>query len=124
MYAASGDAEKAVNQIVGVANDGIETPEILSVDVEAAVTQRHKSATITGVNLYEALHEGENRVKVTVLAYGLAAPQTVDATITVPQGTPLSGTITATASTTRRAAGSSSDRTYPSDATSSRSSRT
>jgi hypothetical protein len=90
------DADHAVSRLISVLKDGIETPQVLSVDVEAAVTRQHRSATIAGVNLYESLHEGENRVKVTMLAYGLAETQTVDTTLTIPAGVPLTGRITAT----------------------------
>jgi hypothetical protein len=49
------------------------------------------------VNLTEPLHEGANTAQVSLLAYGIAATQTVDTTLIVPEGTPLSGQLYASA---------------------------
>ena len=89
------DADMAVGSLLSVLEDGVEAPRILSVDVQASVTTHRTAARIVGVSLDEPLHEGDNRVNVSMLAYGLAATQTVETTLTVPEGTPLSGTLVA-----------------------------
>jgi len=90
------DAERAVFALLDVINDGVATPpHIISANVEASVSTSRSNARVVGVSLEDPLHEGDNRVKVSLLAYGIAATQTVDTTITVPEGTPLAGTITA-----------------------------
>jgi hypothetical protein len=89
------DADMAVGTLLSVLEDGVEAPRILSVDVQASVTTHRTAARIVGVSLVKPLHEGDNRVNVSMLAYGLAATQTVETTLTVPEGTPLSGTLLA-----------------------------
>jgi hypothetical protein len=89
------DADYAVDSLLAVLDNGVERPAILSVDVQASITTHRASGGIVGVALREPLHEGDNRVTVSVLAYGLAATQTVETTLTVPEGAPLAGTIEA-----------------------------
>jgi hypothetical protein len=85
------DADLAVNSIVGVLADGVEQPRILSIDVEASMTTHRRQATIAGVSLVEPLHEGDNRVNVSMLVNGIADTQTIETTLTVPEGAPLTG---------------------------------
>ncbi len=89
------DADGAVSLIQSVLGEGIERPHIISVDVQAAMTTARRTARIVGVSLDEPLHEGDNTVNVSLLAYGLAATRTVGATLTVPPGTALSGAVLA-----------------------------
>ena len=87
------DANDAVNALVGVLADGVERPSILSVDVQASVSTSQSSARVVGVSLDEPLHVGDNRVNVSMLAYGIAATQTVETTLAIPEGTILEGSL-------------------------------
>lgn len=90
------DVERAVFALLDVIDDGVEAPpHIVSANVEASVSTSRSNARIVGVALADPLHEGENRVTVSMLAHGIAATRTIDTTITVPEGTPLVGTISA-----------------------------
>jgi hypothetical protein len=86
-------ADEAENSILSVLSDGVEKPHIISVDVEASASTDRRSAYISGVSLDEPLHEGDNKVTVSMDAYGIAATQTVDTTLTIPEGYPLTGVI-------------------------------
>ena len=94
--AMSEDAGWAVTRVLSVLSDGLETPHIVSVHLQASATSRHRNAQIVGVNTLVPLHAGANAVRVSLLAYGLAATQTVDATLTIPEDSPLTGELVAT----------------------------
>lgn len=89
------DSEYAVSSLLAVLADGVEQPHIVSVDVEASITTHRAAARIAGVSLAAPLHVGDNRVSVSLLAYGVATTRTVDTTLSVPAGTPLTGTVVA-----------------------------
>jgi hypothetical protein len=95
VYYATADAQNAVTSLLSVLSDGIEAPHIVSVDLQASYSSHRNNAEIVDVNLLEPIHEGDNTVRVSMLAYGIVATQTVDATITVPEGTPLTGDLVA-----------------------------
>ena len=81
------------------ANDnGLAPAHIVSVDFEAAIAPVRRSATIVDVALPGGLKVGDNTVVTTVRIYGQAALETVETTLTIPQGTDLSGTLTASGS--------------------------
>lgn len=90
------DASWAVTRLLSVLADGLENPHIVSVHLQATATSRHRNARIVGVNALSPLHAGDNPVRVSILAYGLAATQTVDATVTIPEESPLTGELVAT----------------------------
>lgn len=89
------DAEWAVSSLLSVLDENVEQPHIISTNVQSAVSTTRAAARIVGLSLEEPLHEGDNEVTVSLLAYGVAATQTVETTLTLPEGTPLAGTITA-----------------------------
>jgi len=89
------DADWAVTRLLSVLGDGLEDPHIVSVDLQATATSRHHNARIVGVNSLSPLHSGENPVRVSLLAYGVAATQTVDATVTIPEDAALTGQLVA-----------------------------
>jgi len=93
--ALSADVDQAINAVLSVLDDGIEQPHIVSVSLDSAVTTHRRSAAIVGVNALEPLHEGDNRVRVWMRAYGVAATQTVDTTVAIPEGAPISGVLMA-----------------------------
>jgi hypothetical protein len=90
------DAGYAVDSLLSVLADGLETPHIVSVDLEASVTSDLRIARIIDVNALAPLRVGDNAVRVSMLAYGVAATQTIDATVTIPEEyVPLAGTLDA-----------------------------
>lgn len=89
------DADEAVYQLLSVLSEGIEHPHFVSVSLDARITTGRRAARIVDVNTLEPLHEGDNRVRVSLLAYGMSATQTVDATLTIPEGTALDGVLSA-----------------------------
>jgi hypothetical protein len=89
------DAQWDVISLLSVLGDGIETPHIVSVNLDVTYTAHRDGATIVGVNLPEPLHEGANVARVSLFAYGVLATQTVDVPFTVPEGTPLFGQVVA-----------------------------
>lgn len=95
VYAMTEDTDYAINALVAVASDGLETPHIVSVDLEASVTADRRNAEIARVDALAPLHVGDNTVRVSLLAHGIVATQTVDTTVTIPYGTPLTGSLKA-----------------------------
>jgi len=81
------------------ANDnGLAPAHIVSVDFEAAIAPARRSATIVDVAVPGGLKIGDNTVATTVRIHGQATLETVETTLTIPEGTPLSGTLTASGS--------------------------
>jgi hypothetical protein len=81
------------------ANDnGLAPAHIVSVDFEAAIAPVRRSASIVDVAVPGGLKVGDNTVVTTVRIYGQAGLETVETTLTIPDGTPLSGTLTASGS--------------------------
>ncbi len=89
------DADLAVSELLSVLADGLERPHIVSVDLQATVTNERRNARIVGVNILTPLHAGDNAVSVSLLAYGVAATQTIDATVTIPGDAALTGELVA-----------------------------
>lgn len=94
-YRMTADIDEAMYNLIGVLGDGIEHPHIVSVDLQSEVTATRRNARIVGVDALAPLHPGRNAVRVSLLAYGVSATQTVDTTLTIPEDAPLTGTITA-----------------------------
>jgi hypothetical protein len=102
-YQLADDVDYAISSLLSVRSDGLEVPHIVSVDLASRITVTPKSdpahgrraARIVGVKPETSLKVGANRIKVSLLAVGVAATQTVDATITIPVGTPVSGVLSA-----------------------------
>ena len=96
-YAVSQASATAISTLQSVLPYGIEKPQILSVDLSGEYSPHRTDATIVGVDAPSGIHVGDNRIRVSVLQYGVAATQTADTTLTIPAGTTLGGTITAQA---------------------------
>jgi hypothetical protein len=94
-YYASNDVDMAVYSLLSVLDDGLQKPHFVSIDFEATFTSARRSARIVGVKPESSLKTGANRVDVSVLVYGVPATQTVEATVTIPVGTPTSGLLVA-----------------------------
>jgi hypothetical protein len=88
-----GDVSMVVGTLQDLGTNGISHPQILSVDLKSSITSTRASATIADVSLTAPLKIGANHVKVLLNAWGVADTQTVDATLTLPPGTPLTGQI-------------------------------
>ncbi|HSK48838.1 MAG TPA: hypothetical protein VLA05_12700 [Coriobacteriia bacterium] len=97
--AAVDDVYAALGQLLSITDSGLAQPRILSVDVTSEISSERKNAQIIDVIAPNGLVAGEdNAVKVSLLKYGVAATQTVDATISIPAGTPIpGGTLSASA---------------------------
>lgn len=89
------DADWAIYRLMSVLDEGVEDLHIVSVDLEATVTSERRNARIVGVNLLSPIHYGDNTARVSLLAYGMAATQTIDATVTIPEDGVLSGALVA-----------------------------
>jgi hypothetical protein len=94
-YYMTTDVNNAVDSLTGVVSEGLETPHIVSVDLQASLTSSRRAAEVARVDALAPLQWGDNRVRVSLLAYGIEPTQTIDATITIPEGTPLEGTLSA-----------------------------
>lgn len=93
------DSLGAVSSLLSVLDEGLEHPHIVSVEVDSRITTARRAARIVGVNSLAPLKSGSNKIRVSLLAYGVAATQTVDATLTLPRDAAfLGGILTAAAS--------------------------
>lgn len=89
------DAAQALMQFA--ANpDGVLQPRIESVDVVADVSATQLSARIQDVTLPDGIKTGDNRVRIDYYRYGSATLQTVEGTLTIPEGMSLYGRLTVT----------------------------
>jgi len=89
------DVDNAIYSLLSVLDEGLEEPHIVSVDLQSEISTHRRNARIVSVKPEEALKIGDNRIDVEVLAYGVAATQTIETTLTLPEGTPLMGTLSA-----------------------------
>jgi hypothetical protein len=95
--AVSMSAQTAITTLQSVSQYGIEKPQILSIDVTGEYSARRKDAQIVSVDAPCGLRVGANRVRVNTFVFGMETTQTADATVTIPAGMPLGGTLTAAA---------------------------
>lgn len=92
-YSATGDVQNILMTLT--ANpDGIAPATIESVDLQATLSDERLRATIADAQVPGGLKVGDNTVEVTLYGYGVADPQTVGITLTIPEGMPTSGTLT------------------------------
>lgn len=94
-FAALQDVATAVSTLQQVPTDGVQRLDILSIDLTAEYTSRRNWAKIVGVDLPKGLKVGANPVEVSALVFGQPATQTIDTTLNVPAGTPLTGDVAA-----------------------------
>lgn len=92
---ASWDVYGAVESLLWVQEYGLEKAHIVSIDFEAAMTRQRRSANILAVTCPSALKSGENIVEVALRVRGIAATQTIETTVNIPAGTPLTGSLSA-----------------------------
>ena len=112
--ALSMDAGNAIDSLQSVLADGVEHPDILSVDVQARLHAKRASGHVVGVDFPNGIQVGDNPVKISTFVYGVAGTQTINATMTVPSGTPVSGSITAVGYTEGLSFGGDDDSDGPS----------
>ncbi len=73
--------------------DGVLRPHVDSIELDASVSPRRRSARIAGVLLPRGLLVGDNPVVVQYYAYGSTALQSVVGTLTLPRGVARSGSV-------------------------------
>ena len=94
-YQTGRDASSALMQLA--ANpDGVLQPRIESVEVVTDVSATQLSARIEDVTLPDGIKVGDNRVRIEYYRYGSATPQTIEGTLTIPEGMSLYGRLTVT----------------------------
>jgi hypothetical protein len=76
--------------------DGVLDVRLDSVDFQATVSSTPRSARLVEILLPDGLKTGDNVVELTYYAYGSRDLQTLTTTLTIPAGTPPSGTIEVT----------------------------
>lgn len=76
--------------VEGLSGSGSD-PELLSVDLQSDVTTARNYARIVDVKAPNGLTWGANPLQISLQRYGIAATQTLDVTLTIPAGTPLTG---------------------------------
>jgi hypothetical protein len=109
VYALGADPDIALNRILSVLDAGLERPQVLSIDLQASITRQRRNATIVGLDLPAAPHEGDNLVRVNMLVHGVAATRTVEARVTIPEGSSLTGAFVATCVSDEQSADDSFD---------------
>lgn len=91
-YVAVSDIE-AILRTLTENPDGIAPATVRSVDLQATASTARRTATIADVSVAAPLRAGANVVRVSLNAYGVTEPLTVDVTLDLPAGTPMEGTI-------------------------------
>ncbi|MEE4274525.1 MAG: hypothetical protein V2J16_01465, partial [Thermoleophilia bacterium] len=84
------------SMLVPLANDadGVLRPHVESIELDATVSPKRRSARIAGLVLPKGLAVGDNPVVVQYYAYGSAELQAVEGTLTLPRGVARSGSLT------------------------------
>jgi len=73
--------------------DGVLRPHVDSIELDASISPRRRSARIAGVVLPEGLFVGDNPVVVQYYSYGSGELQSLQGTLTLPRGVARSGTL-------------------------------
>lgn len=73
--------------------DGIADAHIASVDLEHSITSERRVGRVVDLRIPGGIVNGENRVEVDVLRYGVVPTETVEMTLTVPTGVPTNGRV-------------------------------
>lgn len=89
-YRVQGDIESAL-AAVSANSDGVLDVHVDSVKLETTVTSARRSARVTDVSLPNGLRAGDNTVRIEYYRYGSSELQSMDATLTIPKGTPVNG---------------------------------
>lgn len=87
------DVDNSIYSLLSVLEEGVGDPHIVSVDLESEISTQRRSARIVSLMPEAALKVGDNHIDVQVLAYGAVGIQTIETTLTIPEGTPLTGTL-------------------------------
>jgi hypothetical protein len=87
------DVYNAMDLLYSVRSDGVQTLDVESIDVQARISTKRRSAQIVNLNVPGGLKTGVNTAKIELMAYGKADTQTIEATFAIPAGVPLNGTI-------------------------------
>jgi len=94
--AAMSDVASIVSELQWLGENGIAKPNIVSVDVEAAITNRRSYGEIVGISVPDGLRTGDNVATVSLVQWGEDTTQTVAVPFKIPAGVPLTGELMAT----------------------------
>ncbi|HET6352328.1 MAG TPA: hypothetical protein VFG89_09405 [Coriobacteriia bacterium] len=96
--AVSGDVANAIDELMTVYDAGLYSDKlnIQSVNLEVAFSPKRRLATISEVDAPNGLRIGDNLIRIKLLQYGVVEPVVVEKILTLPEGTPLTGRLTAT----------------------------
>ena len=92
------DAWDAIQSLQAVLDYGVDQLHIVSVNLDADISLHRNNAQIVGVDVPGGIKTGVNHASISVLAYGMATTQTVEATFTVPAGISTIGMLSASSS--------------------------
>jgi hypothetical protein len=87
------DVDTAMATLQRVGSAGVQKPQVSRIDVESTLTRTRRAAEVVDVTAPGGLARGVNHVNVVVRVNGVAAPQTIVTTVTIPAGTSLMGTL-------------------------------
>jgi hypothetical protein len=106
------DTAAVVYELDGMIGNKHETVEIFSVDVQVRFSKQRSGAEILGIDVPAGLKTGANRVVVSLAPYAESDTRTVEVTLTVPAGMPLTGLLMATSANDLRGYGRSIAEVY------------
>lgn len=89
------DVWTITSELENVNGNGIANAHIVSVDLESRISAKRARAEVIDVQAPNGLAWGDNRVTVTLAQAGVKDDRTVDVTLTIPAGTPLTGELSA-----------------------------
>ncbi|MDZ4168665.1 MAG: hypothetical protein U1E26_03275 [Coriobacteriia bacterium] len=93
--ACASDVAFITGSIAAFAATGAEPARIVSVEMTSSISAARNAARVVDVSVPGGLKIGDNTVRVGLRQTGMAATRTVEVTLTVPEGTPLDGKLTA-----------------------------
>ena len=92
---AANDVSNAIATLQSTLSWGTDKLTVISVDLTGEYSAHRASSTIVGVEAPNGLHVGANHLVVETVNYGVDDTKTIDATLTIPAGTALGGSLTA-----------------------------
>jgi hypothetical protein len=90
-----GDVSEMVTAFQSVNENGLAHADILSVDLQSDITSRRNTMDLADIEAPDGLTWGDNRVRVSLFRYGVEATETLETTLTIPDGMPLQGQLSA-----------------------------
>lgn len=94
-YDASYDVQNAISTLQSTLEWGTDKLTVVSIDLVGEYSTQRKLGTIVDVAAPNGLKVGDNRIVVSALVYGQEDTATVNATLTIPAGTAVGGSVSA-----------------------------